>query len=291
MNINRYPHDWQDALRRRLDDFRDRFPQARIYALIEGALNETCYPLLKRGGRLASHALYRDTPNADEETLCLSPLLVEYDPSHQHAWEAVLQKTDGWSALSLIVTTESLAQLADRLMPWCIVDAGGHTLALSFADTRILPELVKVLTPAQAAGFFGPALHWRYVNRNAEWENLPLPSAPKPPCTDVSLDESQCASLIGAAEADHVLYQLRAVASSLVDCRPPARTHELLHYWLACADHAQIEAVPARVELCEMGLAHPMLENHPRVAAWRAAPSVAQSVASLREQWLPDSFA
>jgi len=291
MNINRYPQDWQDKLRRQLDDFHHQYPEAHVYALIEGALNESCYPLLKRSGRLAYRALYDDTPNADEETLCLSPILVEYAPSNDSAWAAALRNTSGWSALSLIVTTESLAQLADRLVPWCIVDAAGHMLALSFADTRILPELVKVLTPMQTREFCGPALHWQYVNRKAEWEILPLPQAPNPPSNGVSLDEDQCASLIGAAEADHVLYQLRVSGSSLIDCHAPACTHERLRYWLACADHAQIESVPERVELCEMGLAHPALENHPRVAAWRAAPSEAQTIASLREQWLQDSSA
>jgi hypothetical protein len=291
MNINHYPQDWHDKLHRQLDDFHHQYPQAHMYALIEGALNESCYPLLKRSRHPPYRALYDDTPNADDETLCLSPILVEYTPSNNSVWATVLRNTDGLSALSLIVTTESLAQLADRLVPWCIVDAAGHTLALSFADTRILPELVKVLTPVQMGELCGPASRWQYVNRKAEWETLSLPQAPNPPSIGVSLDESQCASLIGAAEADYVLYQLRTSGSSVVDCNAPARTHELLRYWLACADHAQIESVPDRVELCEIGLAYPALENHPRVAAWRAAPSKAQTVASLREQWLQNSLA
>jgi hypothetical protein len=291
MNINRYPQDWQTDLHRQMEYLQHQFPQARTYALIEGALNESCYPLLKRAGCLAYRALFSGTPNADEETLGLSPLLAEYEPAQQRAWDALLQKTDGWSALSLIVTPESLSQLAERLAPWCIVDAAGHPLALSFADTRILPELVKILTLQQSEQFCGPALYWQYVTREAKWEALPLPGSAKQPSDAVTLDERQCASLIAAAEADHVLYQLKTSGSSLVDRHAPAPAHALVRYWLSCADHAQIESVPARVELCEMGLTHSGLENHPRIATWLAAPSKARSIASLREELLPDALA
>ncbi len=147
MSINLYPSDWKDAWHTQLNELRRQYPQAHIYALVEGVLNETCYPMLKRSGLLPFIALYANTPCADEETLCISPILIEYVESAQKTWNSLIKKTDGRSALSLIVTTESLQQIAARLTPWCVVDAAGYTLALSFADTRILPELFKILTP------------------------------------------------------------------------------------------------------------------------------------------------
>lgn len=286
MTINRYPEGWLDRQETLLADWRKRYPDANIYALIDGVHQESCYPLLKRSALLPFHALYANTPRADEETLSMSPILVQYAETERRTWDALLQKTGGRPMLSLIVTSESLSQLAQRLTPWCIVDADGFTLVLSFADTRVLPELFSTLTPHQRQQFCGPALLWQYVTRQAEWQALPLPlplpGSSLPPPEDVILDARQCGHLTTAAEADNVLFQLRASTSNLVDCHTPAHAHELVCRWLACADHAQMEAAPDRVNLCEWGLAHPGLERHPEVIAWLDMPRRPQTLASLQ---------
>jgi hypothetical protein len=285
MSINRYPDGWQENLHRQIADLQRQFPQAYIYALIEGVLDESCYPLLKRYGQLSYSALYANLPGADEETLAISPLLVEYAEAGCVTWNALLKKTDGQPALSLIVSPESLAQLTARLVPWCIVNAADYTLGLSFADTRILPELCKVLSPQQLAQFCGPALHWQYAARTADWCSLSLPANAAPSAHEVELDEQQCAQLMNAAEADGVLFQLRSSMPELVNCFTPAHAHGLVQHWLNCASHARIEALPERLSLCEWGLAHPELERHPAVAAWLAMPGRAATADALRAQW------
>lgn len=273
-----------------LAELRQQFPHAHIYALIEGVLNEACYPFLKRSGSLPFYALYANTPSADEETLSVSPLLVEYIESAQYAWDTLLKKTDGVPALSLIVTPEPLAQLAERLTPWCVVDAADHTLALSFADTRILPELFKVLTPTQIVQFCGPALQWQHVTRNATWQALPMPTPSNEtdlaPAEAVILDDSQCAQLMTASEPDNVVFQLRRTASSLIEPHSPARAHEIVRYWLDCADHAQIEGAPERFNICEMGLTHMHLMDSPPVAAWLAEASQPHTYDALYARWV-----
>jgi hypothetical protein len=288
MKINCYPVDWQHTWQMHLAELQSQFPQARIYALIEGVMNETCYPFLQRSGQLPFHALYSNTPSADQETLCISPLLVEYKESARHIWKSLLKKTDGLPALSLIVTPESLAQLAERLTPWCIVDAAGQTLALSFADTRILPELFKVLNREQLAQICGPTVQWQYLTRTAEWQALPLPdmATPHPASTQaVSLNDEQCAQLMTASEADNVLFQLRRSASNLVDCHTPARAHELVQYWLNCANHAQMETAPERFTLCQLGLEHPHLADSQLVNAWLAEASQPCAYETLHARW------
>jgi hypothetical protein len=285
MSFNRYPTHWHHAVHLQIAHFRQQFPQAHIYALVEGVFDETCYPLLKRCGQLPFAALYGNMPGADDETLGVSPLVVEYAEAGRATWDALLKKTDGQPALSLIVSPEPLALLAARLEPWCIVNAAGYTLGLSFADIRILPELCKVLTPLQLAQFCGPALHWQYVARSADWCALSLPASAAPPAPEVELDEQQCAQLISAAEADGVLYQLRSSRPELVNCFAPARVHGLVQHWLTCASHAQIDALPERLSLCEWGLMRPELERQPQVAAWLAMPSQPATAAALRAQW------
>ena len=285
MLINRYPDNWQSALDKQLETLRAQFPTAHVYALIEGVFNDACYAFLKRSKRLPYYALYESTSNADEETLSISPLLVEYQPDGRKAWNDLLKKTNGHPALSLIITPEPLNDLARRLLPWCIINANSYTLALSFADTRILPELFKALTPDQLGQICGPALHWQYVTRTAAWETLPLPRNSLPPADDVELDERQCAQLTDAAEADNILFQLRTTAAALVDCHTPARAHDLVRHWLACADHAQLQAAPERTSLCEWGLRHPGLEAHAQVTQWLEMPAESQTLEALPHLW------
>jgi hypothetical protein len=105
-----------------------------------------------------------------------------------------------------------------------------------------------------------------------------LPPSAAPPAPEVELDEQQCAQLMSAAEADGVLFQLRSSRPELVNCFAPAHAHGLVQHWLTCASHAQIEALPERVSLCEWGLTRPELERHPELAAWLAMPSRPTSV-------------
>lgn len=272
MSINLYPESWPDDLQHQITDWSEQFPSAYVYALIEGVHNETCYPLIKKLG-LTYHALYSGLANADEETLGLSPILVKYEKETQARWFNVLQKTSGLPALSVIITPETITEISNRLFPWCVVKAANYALTLAFADVRILPVLISALTPDQHAQFYGPVIHWQYLTRKAEWKLLPSPKQVLPPALEVKLDEAQCAQLMKTAEADSVLFQLRVGAANVVDCFTPARAHELVSYWLTCADHAQIEASSERISLCELGLTHPELEQHPKTIAWLTAPS------------------
>lgn len=286
MTINPYSATWLEDLHESLNALRSEFPQAYIYALIEGAHSENCHPLLKRSRRLPYFALYANTPAADDETLNVSPILVEYRSDAQDTWNRLMRMTDGRPALSIIATSESLAELAHRLTPWCVVDAAGYTLALSFSDTRILPELFKVLAHPQLEQLCGPMVRWQYVTRDAKWESLPLSGIGAPPAHEVALSEQQCSQLTEAAEADNVLYQLRFVSASIAGCHSPVRAYELVRHWLKCADHAQIESNPIRLEVCEFGLRHPGLESSPAIASWLQTPSKPESFDHLRERWL-----
>lgn len=252
-----------------------------MYALIDGVFDSACYPLLQRARHLRYAALFAATPGANEETLSISPLLVEFADAGRFTWERLLEKTNGHPALSLIVTPESLTQLAARLAPWCIVDAADYTLALSFADTRILPQLFNTLTAQQLGQFCGPAHHWQYVTRKGDWGDLNLPAEAFPAAAGISLSEQQCAQLMRAAEGDSILFQVRATSPRLLAPYTAEQAHALVEYWLACADHARIEAAPERFDVCMFGLDKPGLEARPQLASWLAEPARAHTPAAL----------
>lgn len=286
LGMNMFPSDWKVALHARLQAFRRQFPEAHIYALVDGVFDGACYPLLRRAQHLRYEALFAGTPGANDETLSISPLLVEFCDAGRFTWEKLLEKTNGHPALSLIVTPEPLKQLAARLAPWCIVDAADYTVALSFADTRILPQLFNTLTAQQLGQFCGPAHHWQYVTRKGDWGVLRLPDRAFPVAAGISLSEQQCAQLMRAAEGDSILFRVRATSPRLLTPHTAEQAHALVEYWLACADHARIEAVPDRFDVCIFGLDNPGLEARPQLASWLAEPARAQTPAALFALWM-----
>ncbi|GJI94495.1 hypothetical protein RugamoR57_12130 [Duganella caerulea] len=267
MLINRHPSGWKDALHASLQD-----REGNVCLLVDGVHNELFYPTLKKSVGFRYLSLYATAPAADEETLGLAPILVQYSGEHRKQWDALLELTDGRPALSIIVTPESIEQLAARLIPWCVVDADGYTLALSFADTRILPALADALTPEQRGQFVGPALQWRCTGRDASWLELSLPAPmpseqAAPPADKVQLSAQQVAALMAASEADSIAYQFAQYISKPLAAYAAYDAHALIEQWLRVADRVQIEGNRDRFALCEFGIERPGLLQDKRYLA------------------------
>lgn len=257
MLINHYPVGWTEALHERLGE-----GEGFVYALVEGVHNEAFYQRLKKLNLWRYQPLYASAPSADEETLGLGPILLQYSDEHRKRWDALLEMTNGLPALSVIVSPEPIDRLAARLIPWCIVDADDYTLALSFADTRILPALVEALDVQQRGEFLGPATRWMYPGRDAAWQELPMQSALALPAAEkVTLTARQVAALMAASEADSIAYQLSQYINRPLADYTPFEAHVMLRQWLQVADHVKLDSHRDRFALCEFGIARPELLN------------------------------
>jgi hypothetical protein len=254
LNIEIHQHIWSRLYRESIQPLLQATPGAFIHALVEGVHDESCYPMLSQAGNLRFTALYECMANADEETLGLSPLLVEYADAGASAWLSLFEKLKGKPALSIMVTEESLEALAARLKAWCVVDAADTSLALSFADTRVLPELVAVLKREQIAQLCGPALLWTYPSRAGTWMTVELPEDARPPAAAVTLNANQYAQLVDAAEADAVLFYMREHHAPLVERHGMAQAHALIRDGLRCADRTGVERIAERFDICERSL-------------------------------------
>jgi len=263
MPIDRHPADWKAVLHASLAG-----AEGNIHALVDGVHNEAFYQALKKQARLRYLSLYATVPSADEETLGLAPILVQYDSAHSTQWDTLMEFTNGKPALGIIVTAESIEQVAARLIPWCVVDADGYSLALSFADTRILPALVDALTPQQRGQFFGPALRWTYVARDASWQGLPVDAAQALPAAQkVALSAAQVAALMDASEADSIAFQFQQYLDKPLARYTAADAHALIGQWLRVADRVKIEGNQDRFALCAFGIARPELLSDARYLA------------------------
>ena len=263
MLINQHHAGWKEALHASLQDRAEN-----VYALVDGVHNESFYRKLKKADCFRHFSLYASAPAADEETLGLAPILVQYSSAHRKQWDALIELTDGMPALSIIVTPESIEQLAARLVPWCVVDADGYTLALSFADTRILPAVVAALAPQQRRQLLGPALLWRYTGRDGGWQELPVePEQALQPAGKVELTAQQVTALMAASEADGMVFQFGRYISKPLSAYAAYDAHAMIVQWLLVADRAQIESHQDRLALCQFGLERPGLLNDERYLA------------------------
>lgn len=255
MLINPHPADWKEALH---DSLRES--QGFVYALVDGVHNEAVYQKLKKMDYLLYQPLYATAPSADEETLGLGPILVQYSNMYRKRWDAILDLTNGRPALSIIVTPEPMDRLAARLIPWCVVDADAYTVALSFADTRVLPTLVEALGDQQRGEFLGPATRWIYPGRDAAW--LPMMVEPEkalPAPVKVALTAQQVSALMTASEPDSIAYQMSQYIGKPLAGYTPFDAHVMISRWLQVADHVKLESNRDRFALCEFGIERPEL--------------------------------
>lgn len=278
MRIDRYPAGWKEMLHAGLRDC-----SGNVYALVDGVHNESFYPRLKKMDSLRYLSLYSTAPSADEETLGLAPILVRYGGEHRKHWDALIEMTDGVPALSIIVSPEPIEQLAARLMPWCVVDADGYTLALSFADTRILPAVVDMLTPPQRGQFLGPATRWTYTGRDARPLHLQVqPEHALPPSGKVELSQQQVAALLAASEADNIAFQFGQFINKPLAKYTTADAHGLIRQWLQVADRIKIDGNQDRFSLCAFGLERPELVKDARYLALLESGAGARTLEETR---------
>jgi hypothetical protein len=266
--IQLHQDDWLDEFQEHVLKIAASNDNANVYALVDCAFAEDCYPTLKLQNRaLQWRSLFDLSNNPNEKLAEVSPTLIPLHSNTSSAWRAVLSKTNGIPMISVIVTPESLDALAQRLNVWCVVDADGEHYCFRFSDTRRLPDIIDILTPEQHGQFIGPAHSWTYRNREAQWVNLNLPTTPLPPALEIHLDSDQCAYLIGASATDEIMGDLNVHEPSLIQALPPAQAHDVLCNALTHAEQGGIKGQDL-FSWCRLWLRRPGLEKSPQLSTW-----------------------
>ena len=201
MLIDAFKEDFLDTLDRRAAQL--SAPKG-LYLLIDGAFVSGLHKTLATESK---SLLFASLPGCSDETADASPFLTPYMPDDK-PMRSLLRRCSGWPMLSLIETSESLAQLAARLSAWCIVEADDQRFNFRFPDTRRLPAIVRTLDPTQRAQFTGPVTHWSYVGREGSWLELDVTGANTEPAANPMLGARQFAALVEDSRADEVLVLL-----------------------------------------------------------------------------------
>lgn len=160
------------------------------------------------------YMLFEGLPGYNEATRSVSPFVVTYDHDDRKL-RKMLEACSGWPMVSAITTTESAAELAQRLSPWCVVKADGQYLNFRFPDTRRLPDILGILDAKQFAEFTGMAMGWRYIGRAGEWANVSLSPCQSLPAIEPQLETSQFSKLVASSDIDVMLAQTMNIG-----CKP-----------------------------------------------------------------------
>lgn len=221
------------------------------YLLLDGALKPKLLHRLRASG-LPWRSVFTQSDDGVEELMAASPLLAQFEMASFVQVRRLLEFCDGMPMVSVWRTPEGLIELAQRLLPWCVVKADDQYFNLRFPDTRRLLDIVGVLDDEQRTQFFGPASLCLRPLREGGWLNLHVPVSEEKPADKVELDQGQTLALIRAGEADETLHQLQFHShispAVLADCYPVAERA------LQQADREGVDAPDERYMRCMAAL-------------------------------------
>jgi Domain of unknown function (DUF4123) len=234
---------------------------SRVYLLIDGSVDPSLRQKIDRIVPPEARALvFAGHAGAGDDTLALSPLLVNVRALvvHQTAHQSVdrigkiCRLASGLPVLSVLESSASLSEIAAHLRVYVTTSCADSGFVLRFADTRVLPNLVRAMTSEQRDGFLGATSSWTYVSRSGELLRLPCPSL-NVPAQPLELSDEQFIQVLDASEPDTILDRLCRAGTSCAKLAP-SKQYEEVRRLLAEANQAGVQAEADRVVWCQLGI-------------------------------------
>ena len=254
--IDVYDEHWEHAAFNYLDTLATEDSALRPVALLDGAfLLDRLLPWMEQWLPSESWwSVYEGLPNTDRQVMQASPQLVDLNHLDGMQRSVLLKGTSGYPMLSIMMTKASLSQLASQLQAFCIISTPSARYTLRFADTRLLPTIMSILTNEQRALFSQNIHAWHYVDRAAQWASLPLvdkyDNTVIPPINGIALNNEQYRALIDSAQVDRALAFIEDTSPELYACwQRPSERHRWFQQHMALADApVSLAELPAYLE-------------------------------------------
>ncbi|MDY0955813.1 DUF4123 domain-containing protein [Stenotrophomonas rhizophila] len=244
----------------------------RRYAIIDSSQRPHFHERLTRWG-VRYRSLFDG--HAESSLTDIAPLLVEYPESDPNLrLEAEIAQLAAakpavslwWSALE----PELLARHFHAFHLIKVPEKGGREMLLRWYDTRVLPELLRVLTPAQRFAFLSGVERLEYYDRFGDSQSWLLPELEAkelPALTPLQLSDAQYAALLDACEPDVAIAQLRRVIPDEMRRLPYRALHPfVMHHMKETVAHG-VDQVDDHVQYLLLALytsggcrAHPAVE-------------------------------
>jgi len=231
MLIDAFAENWIDILCQRAR----QLPASRkMYLLLDGAFVPGLHRRLPKQSKAL---LFGALSGCSEEAEDASPFLTVFVPDDRFL-KRLLTNCNRWPMVSAIETSETLEQLGDRLVAWCLVESDGQRFNFRFSDTRRLSAILKALSPVQCAQITGPAMCWSYIDRAGCWRDLALPGCDTGIAVQAELEQHQFSFLVMDSSADEILVMLADRGHKVFE--HPSRSHALVTSALHAAHTTQL---------------------------------------------------
>lgn len=180
----------------------------------------------------------------------LGPRLFALSLADMPALERLISATDARPALSVLEIATHAGAPDLRALQWLAdaQSADGTRLFCRYADTRILPNALKVLDPTQNAWLARTIRRWAWVDRDGSLQSInftPADStAPPHDETRIHFDDAQFGTLMQAAEADTLFDVLHDQSPEIIPTADPATLWRRLDTLLDIARTHGIDDAP-----------------------------------------------
>ena len=218
---------------------------ATYWALVDVALlgANTFTAAARRHRWLPINALANTPLEAFSE---VAPHLIAISENSQERQEQIgqlLQLTTGTPALSWLRSAypERALQMLFGYLAKAQIQDRPRAVHLRFADARILPGLLNILSANQQRRVVDIVQDWRWFDRGGAWQEWPIESASSDAAqmdteSHLHLSTSQFEHLLKNAEADGVFQRLTHQCSELIPKQERAYFHRNIEKFLATAD-------------------------------------------------------
>ncbi len=258
-----YAPDLDQQMERAIRTTLGDHPHSQTYALIDASLlpewGATLWNTSQSDPNGSLQAVYQDTPlHTLEECAPFVGLIGPDDLKRLFA------HCNGTPFLSLICSTLDLTSLRKHLAQFSRAQTpDGLYHPTRFADTAVLPLLLRAMTAKQLTAFAQGIDAWYIVGRDGMLQPLPMPSQAQkaPPHGDhvhpssYTLSEQAMALVVDGTDADRMLCALGEEHPHLVAKRPCAQLYPMACFIVDQMNRLQIAAEPQRISALRQAIA------------------------------------
>lgn len=190
------------------------------------------------GGRPKAFNLIGHLSGADEQ---ISPLLLSLPSRHEELLSVVAylrKQCNGYPMLSILSSPASPEVVSAQLtaMTEVLLPPDNSSYLLRFADTRIIPELDRLLDAEQRMQLFGLVDRWAYVDRAGQWCIIKGGGQTEMQSqrTPLRLSDEQFGGFLRACVPDNFIPTLRDNSVRFTELTPSAQ-YRLVCHWIESA--------------------------------------------------------
>jgi hypothetical protein len=232
-----------------------RFPNAPLYALIDGAQIDNIEVKISKFRAPFAKPLFDNTTEAALKEVSPWLVLADKNATQSKFIRRCLELQGASHSITWIISPLDSDALFQSLTQRTSATLSGNLdMMLRYFDTYRLPDLHSVLEEDQKNIFFGCANAWIYIDRQGEVAVIESSYAPQDAFTALVFTESQEQRILDASFPDELLRILQQDQAELVEEMPPQERYDQVKALVESAKNYKIENTKDLLYFCIVAL-------------------------------------